>query len=51
MAALQDDATAQDDVPATTLALVTSPIVSLYTIAGIRTENAMLLPVSVHGTS
>jgi hypothetical protein len=37
-----------EHAPAATLALAASPTVSLYTIASIRTENAILLSVFVH---
>ena len=47
--AFQEEAAPQEVVPATIQEPAAQPTVSLYAIAGIRTENAMLLPVHVHG--
>ena len=49
VAAFQEDATPQEVVLAAVQEPAAQPTVSLYAIAGIRTENAMLLPVHVHG--
>ena len=49
MAAFSEEAVVLAPTPAVGQEPAAQPQVSLYAIAGIRTENAMLLPVSVHG--
>ena len=49
VAAFPEEAAVLAPAPAAGQEPAAQPQVSLYAIAGIRTENAMLLPVSVHG--